>query len=107
MGSRSAATELAQPLRERGGHGLMVALLALCPIRRKSFAALEIGHSFIQIGGSCSRAGDEGKPTGRAAHRLAIRVPDATPPPMRSQPTPIGTEPDRIAEFFTARSPSC
>ncbi len=29
--------------------GLMVALLALCPIRRKNFAALEIGGSFAQI----------------------------------------------------------
>lgn len=32
-------------------NGLMVALLALCPIRRKNFAALEIGHSFVQIRG--------------------------------------------------------
>ncbi len=30
--------------------GLMVALLAFCPIRRRNFAALEIGRSFIQIG---------------------------------------------------------
>jgi integrase len=32
-------------------NGLMVALLALCPIRRKNFAALEIGRSFVQIQG--------------------------------------------------------
>src|SRR6516165_8072128 len=30
-------------------NGLMVALLALCPIRRKNFAALEIGRSFVKI----------------------------------------------------------
>jgi integrase len=30
-------------------NGLMVALLACCPIRRKNFAALEIGRSFVQI----------------------------------------------------------
>jgi integrase len=29
-------------------NGLMVALLAFCPIRRKNFAALEIGRSFIK-----------------------------------------------------------
>lgn len=30
----------------------MVALLALCPIRRKNFAALEIGRSFVEIHGT-------------------------------------------------------
>ncbi len=30
-------------------NGLMVALLALCPIRRKNFTALEIGRSFVKI----------------------------------------------------------
>ena len=30
----------------------MVALLALCPIRRKNFAALEIGRSFVKINGT-------------------------------------------------------
>ena len=33
-------------------NGLMVALLALCPIRPKNFAALEIGRSFIEIHGT-------------------------------------------------------
>ena len=33
-------------------NGLMVALLALCPIRRKNFAALEIGRSFVEIKGT-------------------------------------------------------
>src|SRR3954465_5874977 len=31
-------------------NGLMVALLACCPIRLKNFAALAIGTSFVQIG---------------------------------------------------------
>jgi integrase len=31
--------------------GLMVALLALCPIRLKNFVALEIGRSFVEIRG--------------------------------------------------------
>src|SRR5215211_3235452 len=32
-------------------NGLMVALLALCPIRLKNFAALEIGRTFVEIKG--------------------------------------------------------
>jgi site-specific recombinase XerD len=41
-------TELA---RARGvRNGLMVALLACCPIRLKNFAALEIGRSFVKVG---------------------------------------------------------
>lgn len=32
-------------------NGLMVALLACCPIRLKNFAALEIGRSVVQNGG--------------------------------------------------------
>jgi integrase len=32
-------------------NGLMVALRALCPIRRKNFAALEIGRSFLKVRG--------------------------------------------------------
>ncbi len=42
-------TKLARAYRVR--NGLMVALLALCPIRRKNFAALEIGRSFVKIRG--------------------------------------------------------
>lgn len=39
--------------RARGArNGLMVALLALCPIRLKNFAGLEIGHTFKGVGGS-------------------------------------------------------
>jgi integrase len=38
--------------RARGvRNGLMVALLALCPIRLKNFAALEIGHTFKEVHG--------------------------------------------------------
>jgi integrase len=45
-----ATTDLA---RARGvRNGLLVALLALCPIRLNNFAALEIGHTFKDIGGS-------------------------------------------------------
>jgi hypothetical protein len=32
-------------------NGLMVALLALCPIRLKNFAALEMGRSFLRVEG--------------------------------------------------------
>jgi integrase len=45
-----ATTDLA---RARGvRNGLMVALLALCPIRLKNFADLEIGHTFKEVDGS-------------------------------------------------------
>ena len=44
-----AATDLA---RARGvRNGLMIALLALCPIRLKNFAALEIGQTFKEVHG--------------------------------------------------------
>jgi integrase len=43
-------TKLAQATQVR--NGLMVALLAFCPIRRKNFAALEIGRSFVEIHGT-------------------------------------------------------
>ena len=33
-------------------NGLMIALLALCPIRLKNFAALEIGRSFVNVEGT-------------------------------------------------------
>lgn len=42
-------TKLARACQVR--NGLMVALLALCPIRRKNFAALEIGRSFVKTRG--------------------------------------------------------
>jgi integrase len=46
--------ETSQGLTERARarqvrNGLMVALLALCPIRRKNFAALEVGRSLVRI----------------------------------------------------------
>jgi integrase len=43
-------TKLARACQVR--NGLMVALLALCPIRRKNFAALEIGRSIVEIHGT-------------------------------------------------------
>jgi integrase len=42
-------TDLARARHIR--NGLMIALLALCPIRLKNFIALEIGSTFVQIGG--------------------------------------------------------
>ena len=46
----STLTELARACQVR--NGLMVALLALCPVRPKNFAALEIGRSFVKINGT-------------------------------------------------------
>jgi integrase len=46
----STLTELARACQVR--NGLMVALLALCPIRPKNFAALEIGRSFVKTNGT-------------------------------------------------------
>jgi integrase len=43
----STLTELGRARQIR--NGLMVAMLALCPIRPKNFAALEIGRSFVKI----------------------------------------------------------
>jgi site-specific recombinase XerD len=42
-------TELTRACQVR--KGFMIALYALCPIRRKNFAALEIGRSFVKIKG--------------------------------------------------------
>jgi integrase len=45
-----ASSEL---MRARGvRNGLMIALLALCPIRIKNFSALKIGHTFKEVHGS-------------------------------------------------------
>ena len=46
---RRDLTKLAPACRVR--NGLIVALLAFCPIRRKNFAGLEIGRSFVKIRG--------------------------------------------------------
>jgi integrase len=46
------ATELTDLARARQvRNGLMIALLALCPIRLKNFVGLEIGSTFVQIRG--------------------------------------------------------
>ena len=45
-----AKTELSRALGVR--NGLMVALLAFCPIRLKNFATLRIGHTFKEVHGS-------------------------------------------------------
>ena len=45
----SKMTKLARACQVR--NGLMVALLAFCPVRRKNFAALAIGRSFVKMRG--------------------------------------------------------
>lgn len=47
--SSPTLNELARARQFR--NGLMVALLALCPIRRKNYTTLEIGRSFVEIRG--------------------------------------------------------
>ena len=55
--------------RARGvRNGLMIALLALCPIRLRNFAALEIGHTFKEVNGRC------GLPCRASARSLAARM---------------------------------
>jgi len=49
-------------------NGLMVALLALCPIRLRNFAALEIGRSFLRLDGGWWIVLDDTK-SGRPDHR--------------------------------------
>jgi integrase len=48
--ANEALTKLARARIVR--NGLMVALLACCPIRLKNFAALEIGRSFVKVDGT-------------------------------------------------------
>jgi len=53
MAEADAATHRSGLARARQFRdGLMVALLALCPVRLKNFAALEIGRTFTQVKGS-------------------------------------------------------
>jgi hypothetical protein len=48
-------------------NGLMIALLAYCPIRLKNYAALEIGRSFVNVDVDCTHGGrNKGKKGGRA-----------------------------------------
>jgi integrase len=66
-------TELARACQVR--NGLMVALLALCPIRLKNFVALEIGRSFVQIQGTwwivlSAEETKENRPDERPVHQL-------------------------------------
>jgi integrase len=49
QGASPNLTNLARARQVR--NGLMVALLGMCPIRLKNFAALEIGRSFVEIKG--------------------------------------------------------
>ena len=66
-------TELARACQVR--NGLMVALLALCPIRLKNFVTLEIGRSFVQIQGTwwivlSAEETKENRPDERPVHQL-------------------------------------
>ena len=49
-------------------NGLMIALLAFCPIRQRNFAALEIGRCFVEINGTWWIVLDDTK-SGRLDHR--------------------------------------
>ena len=66
-----AEAEIAKrPKREMIRNGLMIALLAYCPIRLKNFAALEIGRSFVNVDGmvDCTHGSrNQGKEGRRAA----------------------------------------
>ena len=71
-------TKLARACQVR--NGLMVALLAFCPIRRKNFAALEIGRSFVKIHGTwwivLSASETKEKRAGRTARQRAAHASD-------------------------------
>jgi len=72
---RFASYDLA---RARGiRNGLMIALLALCPVRLKNYAALEIGETFKEVSGMDRPAWSPYKngPPGRALRpRVAERL---------------------------------
>ena len=76
VGPRGAADRAALNRAVLARDGLIVALLALCPIRLKNFAALELGRSLDQdrpaAGGSCSIRDEtkSGRPDERPVPRL-------------------------------------
>jgi len=75
----SDLTDLARASQVR--NGLMVALLALCPIRLKNFAALEVGRSFVEIEGTwwivlSATETKENRPDERPIHQLLRPVID-------------------------------
>lgn len=103
-----ASDELDRARRVR--NGLMIALLALCPIRLKNFAVLEIGHTFKEVQGSWwivlpgsstkSRRPDERRVPGILDEAITFYLND-------SRPRLIGTRPSTSAlwiSFQTGRS---
>ena len=85
--SSPTLTELARACQVR--NGLMVALLALCPIRRKNFAALEIGRSFVEIHGTwwivlSASETKEKRPDERPINELLTPVIDPLPRPIQT-----------------------
>ncbi len=63
-------------------NGLMVAMLAVCPIRLKNFAALELGRSFVDAGDRWAIVLDRRE---TKSHRHDERgVPEALPPAVES-----------------------
>jgi integrase len=83
--------------RARGvRNGLMIALLALCPIRLKNFAALEIGDTFKQIHGrwwialpgtsTKSRRADERPVPAQLNRCIGIYLNQSRPVLLRSRP---------------------
>jgi integrase len=89
-----ASSEL---IRARGArNGLMIALLALCPIRIKNFSALEIGHTFKEVHGSWWIALPSISTKSRRPDER--RVPELLNPSIvlylnQSRPLPIGSKP--------------
>jgi hypothetical protein len=68
--ARGAADRVALNRAVEARNGLMVALLAVCPIRLKNYAALELGRSFRRVGNVWWIVLDPGETkTGRADER--------------------------------------
>jgi integrase len=82
---RSSASEVARAVRVR--NGLAIALLAVCPIRIKNFAALEIGTTFKVIDG-----------------RWWITLPSITTKNRRPDERPIPDYLNRYIEIYLTRS---
>jgi integrase len=84
--------------RARGvRNGLMIALLGLCPIRLKNFAALEIGHTFKEVHGrwwialpsvsTKSRRPDERRVPELLNHSIDLYLNESRPVLLRSRST--------------------
>jgi integrase len=94
--------------RARGvRNGLMIALLALCPIRLKNFAALEIGQTFKEVHGrwwialpgmhTKSRRPDERRVPALLNHYIDVYV-------NQSRPVLLGSRPPTNALWISSRT---